>query len=582
MNSYNSLHSWGHQFQFRHQFQCRENIKSKNMTKYKSKINNFLLYFIFILQLLILAFIYNTVYDDTLRSVITTQQSSVSKEFQKLEETTQSSKFSTTVQPPKMFTNTFVQEVSNPKNELRPPYFLNKNSKTLDHCQDLYSHPNGTSKNQRHLDSNQRIKFAFLKTPKCASSLLQKIFKDYMIKHSIDRKKSTLGPLMGGYPGKFDNEISMMNERDPGGTKNLPGSIINHMIWNLPELKKNFDNSDNFFRIGLIRHPMSHYISAWNFYFGSRPDSRFNITMMCYGEPYKQIYDYTNFTRNNGLKPDNYNIGSFFSVADQENQLDQFKNAFWGFRAMNYLSKVYGLEWREKISDVSIIENRVKEFDVIIILERLIESLILVKNLLCMDMKDIILEDYECGRCSHNQTMSDFLKDMAKIENLKKPIVYQTLPTDKLAKYNLTVEQAQVIENKLSFNDIELYNAAGRQFERNLRDFGYENMQREIEEFARLTEEASKNDNESKRRKRRRTRKRRKRGSSSEPKSRVRRLSHYLHTEPEFKKLVNYMIKDGQGYCGYWKLNFGTTNVADLEIDQRQPWIDEVDFSKFD
>ena len=287
---------WGHRFQY------RKNIKSKNMAKNKSKINNFLLFFIFILQFLIMAFIYNTVYDNTFHSVETTQQSSVTKEFQKLVETTQPNEFTTTVQPSKISTNTFVQETHKSEDDSRPPYFLNKNSKNLDHCQNLYSHPNGTSKNQRLLDSDQRMKFAFLKTPKCASSLLQNIFKDYMVKHSIRRKKSNLGPLMGGYPGKFDNEISMINERDPGGTKNLPGSIINHMVWNLPELKKNFDNSDNFFRIGLIRHPMSHYISAWNFYFGSRPDSRFNITMMCYGQPYKQIYDYTNFTKNNGLR----------------------------------------------------------------------------------------------------------------------------------------------------------------------------------------------------------------------------------------------------------------------------------------
>ena len=58
--------------------------------------------------------------------------------------------------------------------------------------------------------------------------------------------------------------------------------------------------------------------------------------------------------------------------------------------------------------------------------------------------------------------------------------------------------------------------------------------------------------------------------------------SKRLHLDPSYEKVVKYMIKEGKGYCGYYAKNFGyKKGVTDLEIDGRQPWVSEVDFSEF-
>ena len=446
------------------------------------------------------------------------------------------------------------------------PNFL---SQTSNHCQ-LYKYPNGTSKSQKLLPKFQRMKFAFLKTHKCASSLIQKIFTKWMRKHDIHRKPALIGPFIGGYPGKFNYEVSRKAEESSANT----GSIVNHMAWNLPELRKSFSQplsagqpekrvEKDFFRIGLIRNPMSQYISTYNFYFAQRSADKFNNTFSCFGEPWRQIY-LNSFKKSN--KPSNKNIGNFFDKATDK-QIESFKNAFWGFRGMNFMSADFGLDWKRRLTFTEI-ENRVNEFDVIIILERLVESLILVKNLLCMDMKDILLEDLECGRCSHNQTMADVIKNLAKLENMRKPVIYQSLSSEKLKKYNLTTDQSSIIEKRLNFNDIRLYNSAGRKFMKDLEIFGYDRMKSELLEFSQVTNQHLENQ-------------KKKKTEKDQKHKRIKR-SKTLHLDPVYAKSVKYMIKEGKGYCGYFRKNFGVIpGVTDLDLEfGRQPWIDETDLEK--
>ena len=478
---------------------------------------------------------------------------------------------------PNLWYKKSVDEIFTKKSSSRPKFLSN----TSNHCQ-LYKHPNNTSKNQNLLPKEQRMSIAFLKTHKCASSLIQKIFTNWMKKNGINRKPARFGPWMGGYPGKFNYDISRTSENV---SLEETGSIINHMVWNLPELRKSFSLpvSDtqpqkriekDFFRIGLIRNPMSQYISTFNFYFGQRPIKKFNDTSSCMGEPWQQILGPKKVEQSKfdiSMNPVSMNIGNFFDKTDlNSDQIPKaFKNAFWGFRAMNYMSADFGLDWKNPLSNQEI-EKRVQEFDVIIILERLIESLILVKNLLCMDTKDILLENFQCGRCSHNQTIEDEIKKLATDEHLSKPVVHQSLSSDKLKEYNLTISQATMIEQKLNFNDIKLYNAVGKKFEEDMNVFGYDRMKKELLEFSQVTREHLKTDELV------RTRR-------SAAKTKRNELSENLDSGLTKKfdgKLARYMIKHGEGFCGYFRNYFGLIeDVTDLDIvNGRQPWIDEIDF----
>ena len=58
-----------------------------------------------------------------------------------------------------------------------------------------------------------------------------------MRKHDIYRKPARFGPWIGGYPGKFNYAVSRTSENV---SLEETGSIINHMVWNLPELRKSF------------------------------------------------------------------------------------------------------------------------------------------------------------------------------------------------------------------------------------------------------------------------------------------------------------------------------------------------------
>ena len=224
---------------------------------------------------------------------------------------------------------------------------------------------------------------------------------------------------------------------------------------------------------------------------------------------------------------------------------------------MNYMSFDFGLDWKRKISTEEI-EAVVNQFDVIIVLERLTESLILLKQLLCMDFTDIYLP-IGCGRCS---------KDHDVNYEVTRPIMYERLNE---TKYGIDLEATKIIEENFIFNDIELYNAVGRKFERDVRTFGVERMISEIKEYEKLYEQGDK----------REKRKRRKRDTVSYdsedydyyddvPRPRTKRPASDT-SQQVFQDLVKYMV-ESQGYCGHFADVFGVSRFTDLLENGQQPF----------
>ena len=463
---------------------------------------------------------------------------------------------------------------------------------------------------------NQDLRFVFLKVHKCGSTFTRIILQNFMGKYNIPRKSANLqSTWLAGHPGPYLDHLS-----DGNGVKD--GCILEHFTWNNEEIDKTYydyrvkNSGKKVYKIGIIRQPLAQWISSW-YYFNSRGK---NSSINCWREPYEQVFSTVNpfswekftgkkYVPKNPNEPFNSKIHVPYHVHGwpinittalnvfSDKQYESFKDAFWGWRQMNMMSFEYGLDWRKPVSDEKI-EEVINQFDLIIILERLVESLILLKKLLCMEMEDIVAEGFssKLEACTTCQTTVD----SDYFPHLDKPVKYTKDPKIILSRNNdpgLTDEAVNKIEKHLIFNDIKLYNAIGRKFRKDVEAFGFKKMQKERQEYVRLSGEMKS------------TVKKKKRSTNEEDSNYIRDIENVLSGsskndakfenfrfkrtprqplssfKPEFaEKLSKNMIVNGLGYCGYYKELLGFSPITNIEIfdpntnNLRQPWIHEVDF----
>ena len=384
---------------------------------------------------------------------------------------------------------------------------------------------------------------------KCGSSLLKKVFSRYLQKYNPSNKvrHTILGPFTGGYPGKF---LAKYSSRVKHEQFNSSKSLIHHMRWNpdddLIEYKKAFGTSsvDDFYKIAIVRQPLSQWISSYNFYFGRygkrlkmKKKTKRNSTLACVTEPYytvaKEIFssdmeELKNFDGHVKIFLEKYS-----SYLNQNNSANNpFINAYWGFRGLNFMSFDFGLEWTQPNSQNNI-QNVVDQFDLILILERLPESLILLKHLLCIKTHDIISGLDLTGTCSRCGKGKPRLAHIATGHILKK-VQFEEL---NLEKYGVNKNLSKIIEEEFIFNDKILYNLAGKKFNEQISKFGADNMHQELEEYNRLiSEQANKRD-----------------------KREVDGDMNYAMPEksPLLRDLGKYMVEN-RAYCGYFDKAFGS------------------------
>lgn len=443
------------------------------------------------------------------------------------------------------------------RSNLKHRSFKSKNLQSTD-----ISYPKFILYGENHCQNpkNKYKSFIFLKVHKCGSSLLKKIFNRYVSGVSnISRRHTFIGPFLGGYPGKFLAKFA-------GAA--TPRSMTNHQRWNqdLREYDKAFNQTEktrDYYKIALIRQPLGQYVSAYNFFFAMKGVRHQNDSSACWLEGYNQVFQSMKDQPASKKLPD-------FLAKLEPDTVQKFRDAFWGFRGLNFMSFDFGLNWKYKMS-IAEIEETVNQFDVVIVLERLAESLILLKHMMCMDYQDLVL-DVGCGRCSNSAAI-----DL----EITKPIEYERL---NLTKYGIDDQHSQIIEDKFIFNDIELYNAVGRKFKRDMEKFGLERMKSELKILEKYQKE-----HEAKMKKH----KVKKRSiedylemENQEYLRNVEKLQPILDSgmnsrqrrswtntsEPIYQELVSYMIENGQGYCGYYQKEYGFSERTDFEIDGRQPW----------
>ena len=462
------------------------------------------------------------------------------------------------------------------KRSFSPQQFSNYFKVNSNHCFPFKNQTNGFEKNMR---------FVFLKVHKCGSSLLYNLLKTWMVKNGISwrkyggkdvpsyiQKDGFNNRWIGGYPGPYLDKygyVDTINNNLTVNKKLYGSSIINHFIWNLPELEKSFTNPETgqkqqFFKIGIVRNPLSLYISSFNFYFGRQKslkkhqemgntDNHFynSSSVACFSYPFIQQYqnlfdqiEYKNFTDDNYYNNLNLNnnLTTYLSHFDTKIKANSINDCYWGWRGKNTMSKDFGLDWKEKIShrDLSKVVN---QFDFIIVLERLTESLILLKHILCMEMDDIILANV-IDKCPNNSFGKDCgLKGQTKSETYKKS-TYETIPKyspkdSDIEKFNLSKQNVSFIEENYMFNDINLYNLVGLKFHQALKEFGFERMRTDFAEYHQKSNLATK---------RRTTRKRR-----SFRNLKLIESSGTIITSDEtqnyWRNLGAYMKNKGGGYC---------------------------------
>ena len=359
----------------------------------------------------------------------------------------------------------------------------------------------------------KRKPFAFLKTHKCGSSLLKHIFAKYSsMNEDVTPAGTYISVYAGGYPGKINRNFVNL-EHFP------ERSILDHMRWDMNELNHIYKGRE-FFKIGLVRNPLSQWVSSYHYFYVGGVHRR-NKTLACFGSPYDAL---TNYTRKIQFK----DISEYFKLLKNK---EDFIGQPWGFRAVNQMSFDFGLEWREEISKDTISKS-LDDFDFIIILERLTESLILLKNLMCMSFESIVYNDIiGCHNCRGNVNY--------KVHD--QPLKYAR-PNQ--TKYKLFEPEQKFLEDNYLFNDLKLYEVAVSKFNDRVAEFGLENMKRQVREYEKVEQELQESSKQSKKRKRR-----------SESQRVISAVPIKSNHKGDMVGLKNYMVEN-YAYCPVYDVIF--------------------------
>ena len=230
---------------------------------------------------------------------------------------------------------------------------------------------------------------------------------------------------------------------------------------------------------------------------------------------------------------------------------------------MNYMSHNFGLPFDEYVTDEAI-RQKVAEFDLIIVLERSLESLLMLKHLLCMNFQDLIIDESLCDRCKEFTATADLSKN-----------VEFSMMSEVLRENMISREQAELIKSKFLFNDIRLYNEIGRKFKKDLEKFGLEKMKSEILEYEKFQANFKANISSS---------------TSPKPAYTDSQYSKYLRPKVKISEkpenfdenLVNYMITEGGGYCSFYQEFFREFDLnveTNDQDDDYHPWWKEFEAS---
>ncbi|CAK8674650.1 unnamed protein product [Clavelina lepadiformis] len=168
-------------------------------------------------------------------------------------------------------------------------------------------------------------------------------------------------PFSGGYPGRYNFEFAQQGDFDV---------VDGHFRYNPEEFRRHMPPDTKY--ITIIREPWSNFQSCYNYY---KPDTR-----VSQGQCSKSPMNYVT----NG---EYVALEDFVVLANEV--LDP--SISWYFRFKNYQAHDLGLD--PMMTDDVIINREIlkldEKLDLVMIMEYMEESLILLKNELCMNWEDI-------------------------------------------------------------------------------------------------------------------------------------------------------------------------------------------------
>ena len=286
----------------------------------------------------------------------------------------------------------------------------------------------------------QPKRFVFLKNHKSGSSTMRSMFINYQIlnKFTMNLKVNGVGPWLGGWPAPFEAKFYKTAKTDV---------IYDHLRWNMDEINKVLTQSEDTMRISIVRDPVKLIQSSYNFFYASRTKEQIKsgrgATSSCIGSPFLEIAKTFNHTHQpvplskiiEEVREKNMNLSKFpynFRLNNSQS------------RDFNYLS----------ISEIA------EQFDFLMVLERLPESLVILKKLLCMEWENVV--PYGMGQSR---------KQYAENES------YQESDMTSLKEADL-----KFMDQNLVDSDRKIYDYADRRLDYLIEIYGSDNMKNDLDE----------------------------------------------------------------------------------------------------
>jgi len=214
----------------------------------------------------------------------------------------------------------------------------------------------------------KKTKVGFLKAHKCASSTVQNI----LLRFAYNNGLNVVLPTVGNYVGRYVKYNRLMISTTPWERANLSYDMFAlHTIWNQAEVENTLGEGATY--ITIMRDPVDLFESLWN---------------------YANLEHY-------------YKVDlETFAVSPKTGKLSQraYKNL-----GRNQMLWDNGLPGR-LMDNATAVANKIKEiehnFDLVLIAERFDESIILMKELLCWDFRDVVSLKLNARQSSHKTSLS--------------------------------------------------------------------------------------------------------------------------------------------------------------------------------
>ena len=229
---------------------------------------------------------------------------------------------------------------------------------------------------QGYKSCTPRTKVAFLKTHKCASSSLQNILMRFGLKHQLN----FVLPGAGNYLGRYVKYGRNMIANTPWEQVGMEYQVFClHTIWNYEAVNQTLGADTTY--ITIIRDPVELFESLWVY---AGMDHYYQTDLETFATAPK-----TGKYANRAFK----NLG--------RNQM--LWDAGLSAKDMDNLSAV-----KNKIEEID------KTFDLVLMAERFDESMILLKEKLCWDYRDVINFKLNARKESKKTSLSDEARDALK------------------------------------------------------------------------------------------------------------------------------------------------------------------------